>query len=62
MDPAEGAAWPTTPEGKSFVRTSSAGWGEADIKARERSQWIVTVPVQAGTVTDSSAGEAVLTG
>lgn len=35
IDPAEGAAWPTTAEGKNFVRTSSAGWGEADIAAGE---------------------------
>lgn len=35
IDPATGAAWPTTPEGKEFVRTSSTGWGEADIAAGE---------------------------
>ena len=35
IDPAEGAAWPTTPAGKDFVRTSSTGWGEADIAAGE---------------------------
>ncbi len=35
IDPAEGMAWPTTPEGKAFVRTSSTGWGEADIAAGE---------------------------
>src|SRR3569832_1088796 len=28
VDPAEGAAWPTTLEGKQFVRGSSTGWGE----------------------------------
>jgi uncharacterized protein YndB with AHSA1/START domain len=33
VDPAEGAAWPTTPAGKDFVRVSSTGWGEADIAA-----------------------------
>jgi uncharacterized protein YndB with AHSA1/START domain len=35
IDPAEGAAWPSTPEGKDFVRASSTGWGEADIAAGE---------------------------
>ena len=35
IDPAEGAAWATTPAGKDFVRTSSTGWGEADIAAGE---------------------------
>jgi uncharacterized protein YndB with AHSA1/START domain len=35
IDPATGAAWPTTAEGKAFVRTSSTGWGEADIAAGE---------------------------
>jgi uncharacterized protein YndB with AHSA1/START domain len=35
IDPATGAAWPTTPEGKEFVRQSSSGWGEADIAAGE---------------------------
>src|SRR3569832_127829 len=35
VDPAEGAAWPTTSDGKQFVRTSSTGWGEADIAAGE---------------------------
>lgn len=35
IDPVEGANWPLTPEGKDFVRTSSSGWGEADIKAGE---------------------------
>jgi uncharacterized protein YndB with AHSA1/START domain len=35
IDPAEGAAWPTTAEGKDFVRTSSTGWGVADIAAGE---------------------------
>ena len=35
IDPAEAAAWPTTVEGKDFVRTSSTGWGEADIAAGE---------------------------
>jgi uncharacterized protein YndB with AHSA1/START domain len=35
IDPTTGAMWPTTPEGKSFVRTSSDGWGAADIAAGE---------------------------
>jgi uncharacterized protein YndB with AHSA1/START domain len=35
IDPATGAMWPTTREGKAFVRTSSDGWGEADIAAGE---------------------------
>jgi uncharacterized protein YndB with AHSA1/START domain len=35
IDPAEGAAWATTPDGKEFVRTSSTGWGDADIAAGE---------------------------
>ena len=35
LDPAEGANWATTTEGKAFVRTSSSGWGEADIAAGE---------------------------
>ena len=35
IDPTEAAAWPTTAEGKDFVRTSSTGWGEADIAAGE---------------------------
>jgi uncharacterized protein YndB with AHSA1/START domain len=34
-DQAEAAGWAVTPEGKQFVRTSSAGWGEADIAAGE---------------------------
>jgi uncharacterized protein YndB with AHSA1/START domain len=38
VDPAEGAAWPTTPQGKQFVRQSSTGWGEADIAAGEDPQ------------------------
>ena len=33
MDPVEGSAWPTTPEGKSFVSTSATSWAEADILA-----------------------------
>jgi uncharacterized protein YndB with AHSA1/START domain len=35
IDPATGATWPTTPEGKAFVRMSTTGWGEADIAAGE---------------------------
>ncbi|MEO9230670.1 MAG: SRPBCC domain-containing protein [Devosia sp.] len=35
IDPAKGAAWPTTPEGKDFVRAASSGWGDADIAAGE---------------------------
>ena len=35
VDPADGAAWPTTPAGKDFVRAASTGWGEADIVAGE---------------------------
>ncbi len=35
MDPATGAAWPATPQGKAFVRISTTGWGEADIAAGE---------------------------
>lgn len=35
-DPAEAAGWAVTPEGKQFVRTSSTGWGEADIAAGEK--------------------------
>jgi uncharacterized protein YndB with AHSA1/START domain len=33
--PEEAAGWAVTPEGKDFVRTSSTGWGEADIAAGE---------------------------
>jgi uncharacterized protein YndB with AHSA1/START domain len=35
IDPAVGAAWPTTAEGKQFVRRASSGWGEADVAAGE---------------------------
>jgi len=35
IDPAEGASWPLTPQGKEFVRRSTTGWGEADIAAGE---------------------------
>ncbi len=31
MDPKVGAAWPTTDEGKAFVRQSSDAWGQASI-------------------------------
>jgi uncharacterized protein YndB with AHSA1/START domain len=33
--PEKAAGWAVSPEGKEFVRTSSTGWGEADIKAGE---------------------------
>jgi len=33
IDPATGAAWPTTPAGKDFVRASTTGWGHADVAA-----------------------------
>jgi uncharacterized protein YndB with AHSA1/START domain len=33
MDPAEGMAWPGTPDGRHFVTGSSNGWGEASIGA-----------------------------
>jgi uncharacterized protein YndB with AHSA1/START domain len=36
IDPATGANWPTTVQGKAFVRVSSDGWGEADIAAGEK--------------------------
>ncbi|RDI48952.1 SRPBCC family protein [Nocardia mexicana] len=32
VDPAEGAAFPTTPEGKEFVRSSAAGWADAAVR------------------------------
>jgi uncharacterized protein YndB with AHSA1/START domain len=35
VPPEEAAGWAVTPEGKQFVRTSSTGWGEADIAAGE---------------------------
>ena len=35
IDPREGASWPTTPEGKQYIRASSTGWGDADIAAGE---------------------------
>lgn len=35
IDPATGAAWPTTPQGREFVRASTSGWGNADIAAGE---------------------------
>jgi uncharacterized protein YndB with AHSA1/START domain len=35
LDPATGAAWPATPEGKDFVRAVSTGWGEAAVTAGE---------------------------
>jgi hypothetical protein len=38
IDPATGAAWPTTPEGKDFVRASTTGWGEAAIAAGESAE------------------------
>ena len=38
MDPATGAAWPTTPAGKTFVRASTTGWGEAEIAAGEAAE------------------------
>lgn len=38
MDPATGAAWPTTPKGKAFVRASTTGWGEAEIVAGETAE------------------------
>lgn len=33
LDPEAGAAWPTTPEGKVFVRGASEGWRDASIAA-----------------------------
>jgi len=33
MDPAEGMAWPGTPDGKRFVKGSSDGWGHASFGA-----------------------------
>ncbi|WP_280264573.1 SRPBCC family protein [Nocardia wallacei] len=31
VDPAEGAAFPTTPEGREFVRSSASGWADAAV-------------------------------
>lgn len=35
LDPAEFEAWTVSPAGKEFVRSASAGWGEADIAGGE---------------------------
>jgi len=58
VDPAEGMAWPTTPDGTRFVRAAGEGWGAAAIAdgddatearaAAQRAIAFFTVPPEAG--------------